>query len=553
MNPTPVSINAVFRAITLTATILAAIVLSSPEQSCGQRHDLIRGDMPPGVAADLFRMSHPSLVNHVQPVRVVVPTQSLIEFASGASFMATEKSTATAGMMIGPVYRLKITNIALNPGREIYPSIEVVNRLTPPAGHENDFPIQVVITQDDLQNAIDGRMVTRVIYLEDPRTALPHRHRENVQPSTDIGGAQDPLRAAEGMGRPMAILRIGSRVPLPSDRLDEFNFHASAPDMLPDPQTANRPAEQGVRNPNAKQDEYIFDGDDRGEKVHISPTWDVYGLDTEDTIGHFDTLSGRRIVTPSNRVAIYAPRFGAVRQVAGVFKAQFNQGVGSMEEKTPIAMAGRSSISLTNKQHLALQRNQSGIRASGLIDRTRGVTADNTIHLTGFRNSFEPYEDLQLMRLGKPSSVQSARLSLGLLSAGVWQDNLGLQVVTKGIKPIIVKDVATIEALVATDSEDGFAVLRVTKIASKISARAGEEVEFTIRFDNLSNEKIGNVTLIDNLTRRLEYVPGSAECSLAADFVNEQNAGGSLMLRWEVTDPVEPHTGGVIRFKCRVR
>ena len=102
-------------------------------------------------------------------------------------------------------------------------------------------------------------------------------------------------------------------------------------------------------------------------------------------------------------------------------------------------------------------------------------------------------------------------------------------------------------------SDDGSAILRVTKIASTIAARAGEFVEFTIRYDNLSAEKIGNVTIIDNLTRRLEYVPNSAESTLKADFINKRNEADSLMLRWEIIDPIEPHSGGVIRFKCRVR
>ena len=157
------------------------------------------------------------------------------------------------------------------------------------------------------------------------------------------------------------------------------------------------------------------------------------------------------------------------------------------------------------------------------------------------------------MRIGKFSSGEAARLRLGLMSASVWEDNLGLQVTVKKSQPIIVRDVKTVEELLSIKSDDGTAILRVTKIASKIAARAGEYVEFTIRYDNLSGKKIGNVTIIDNLTRRLEYVPKSSESSLKANFINERNEADSLMLRWEIIDPVEPHSGGVIRFKCRVR
>ena len=306
-------------------------------------------------------------------------------------------------------------------------------------------------------------------------------------------------------------------------------------------------------NPDAGRDEYVFDGNDRGSRVKVDPSWNVYGLDTEDTVGHFDTLDGRRIVTPSNRVAIYAPRFGAVRKVDGVFNATMKQPVIALEEQTPIAQAAGKDGSTTSKQHVALNRMDGSNRASGFIDRTRGVTSDTVTHLFGMQNNLQSFENLSLMVMGKVNNAESARLNLGLQSAAVWEDNLGLQVVAKNASPIIVRDAKTVQELVHVEAEDGTAILRVTKIASKIAARTGDIVDFTIRFDNLSGKKIGNVTLIDNLTRRLEYVPDSAQSTLKADFINKRNDGGSLMLRWEIIDPVDAHSGGVIRFKCRVR
>ena len=306
-------------------------------------------------------------------------------------------------------------------------------------------------------------------------------------------------------------------------------------------------------DPNAGKDEFIFDGNDRGEKVRVDQSWNVYGLETEDTVGHFDTLDGRRIVVPSNRVAIYAPRFGAVRKVDGVFKAQLNQQTSAVGMKTPIALADGNDQSGTTKQHLALNRVKAANRASGFIDRTRGVNSETVTHLFGIRNRFEPFENLSLIRFGKFSKAETARLNLGIQSAMAWESDLGLQVVVKNAAPIIVKDVSIAQELIKIKSEDGDAILRVTKIASKIAARAGEEVDFTIRFDNLSRKRIGNVTIMDNLTRRLEYASDSAECSLKANFIQKPNEVDSLLLRWEITEPIEPHQGGIIRFKCRVR
>jgi uncharacterized repeat protein (TIGR01451 family) len=81
----------------------------------------------------------------------------------------------------------------------------------------------------------------------------------------------------------------------------------------------------------------------------------------------------------------------------------------------------------------------------------------------------------------------------------------------------------------------------------------GEEVEFVLRFDNIGDQVIGNVTIVDNLSTRLEYIAGSAQSSVDARFVTEPNAAGSTILRWEITNPVKPREGGLLRFRARVR
>jgi hypothetical protein len=235
------------------ATVMVAILLFAAASANAQRpirHELIRGDMPPGLAADYSRMSNPALEHYVQPVRIIGPPGSLLEIAANGDFVETKSSKATVGMKIGPVYRFKVSNIPQTSGKELYPSIELLNRLHPPEGLENEFPVQVVIDLDDLKQALDGKLVTKVIYLENPETALPHRHREDVQPFFDVGGGEDPLRASEKLGRPMAILRIGSRVPMASDLMEQFNFSAPAPAMLPNPQSHQNPSnsDAGIDN-----------------------------------------------------------------------------------------------------------------------------------------------------------------------------------------------------------------------------------------------------------------------------------------------------------------
>ena len=95
--------------------------------------------------------------------------------------------------------------------------------------------------------------------------------------------------------------------------------------------------------------------------------------------------------------------------------------------------------------------------------------------------------------------------------------------------------------------------LRVVKVASTSFAEPGDEVDFTIRFDNVGNQTIHNVAILDSLSTRLAYIPNSAQCSLKAKFSTQPNEGESLLVRCELADPLKAGDGGVIRFHCRVR
>jgi hypothetical protein len=48
-------------------------------------------------------------------------------------------------------------------------------------------------------------------------------------------------------------------------------------------------------------------------------------------------------------------------------------------------------------------------------------------------------------------------------------------------------------------------------------------------------------------------VPDSAQASVDADFGVKPNEGDSLILRWELKEPIEPGEGAVMRFRCVVR
>lgn len=180
-------------------------------------------------------MGNRNLINHVQPVRLLAPENSSVGILANGTTINATGPAVSVGVLAGLIYRFKVDFVANQQQRTVYPSIELVDRLYPPAGLETQFPVPVVLTQDDLEQASAGKMVTKVIYLESAEGAIVRRGSEREQPYFDVDGAEDPLHVAKGMGRPLVILRIGSRIPT----LDELNqpsaFNSSTPVTLPDP------------------------------------------------------------------------------------------------------------------------------------------------------------------------------------------------------------------------------------------------------------------------------------------------------------------------------
>lgn len=196
-----------------TAVMIAFALLFTSNAQAQREHHLLRGNMIPGQASQIRALASPSKAGQTQPVKLIAPDGVELSVVSNGSFLATAQPNHTVGMQLGSLYRFRITGVDVATRFELYPSVELLDLLRPPAGLVNDFPVPVVITAADVRQAAAGRLVTKVIYLEDPEVALPRGGDKNEQPWFDVSAAEDPVRTAEGLGRPMAILRIGSRVP----------------------------------------------------------------------------------------------------------------------------------------------------------------------------------------------------------------------------------------------------------------------------------------------------------------------------------------------------
>ena len=303
------------------------------------------------------------------------------------------------------------------------------------------------------------------------------------------------------------------------------------------------------RGPN---DEYLCDGGDAQYPAAVIKSGAAVGIEPEDSIAHYDTIDGRTVVTPSNRVCIYAPRFAAIRQVVDPRAlADVDAAEGAIRDLAPdgIGERLRPGTSLAQNEPV-IHRAQAPPSLLRNRDKPGALNRDRRVAVT--LGSLAPYCDLQVVHTGELVGVEIAQIARSSLVAITWTGDQAAQVLLNSRKAqanVSVKTPGTIYLLVEPNNPK----LRLIKLADRGEAQPGEEVEFTLRYDNVGDRVIGNVTIIDSLTTRLHYVADSQKSTRDANFSTQANDGDSLVLRWEIIEPLEPGQGGVIQFRTKVR
>jgi len=186
-----------------------------------------QGVMPPGAIGSRQLQRGGPLAGFFQPVEIKAPHGVSISLAVANQFGPPQEAPRRVGLLIGSVYRLRVTNIPLPQaeGMEIFPTIEIIDRTYAPTDQQVRFAIPVELAPQDMELALQGKFVTRVIYLEDPHNALPTRSSDG-QSWFDVAPGRDPLAVADELGRPVAIVRLGARVP---DQGPDSNFYFGSP------------------------------------------------------------------------------------------------------------------------------------------------------------------------------------------------------------------------------------------------------------------------------------------------------------------------------------
>jgi uncharacterized repeat protein (TIGR01451 family) len=305
--------------------------------------------------------------------------------------------------------------------------------------------------------------------------------------------------------------------------------------------------------PIVADDELLCNGGDHDVQVEVRNDWSVVGLHAGDAVAHYDTVDGHTFVQPTNDVCLYAPRFAAVRQVAGVELHEQSQHAGGVELPTGPVLYNENQVATTVLQPLQPKRQHSINGPNAFRENTRGADVNNLETAVGAEQTLQTYQDFLIIRRGVFDNTEKARLEERLLAAHEWVHDTMLQVVLDGKQAVEASSGVLLESVTTYELPENKSRLRIVKIADKQNARPGDIVHFTLRFDNVGDQVIGNVTIIDSLSRRLDYVSDSQSSSVKADFFTQPNEGESLVLRWEIIEPLKVGDGGVIQFRVKVR
>lgn len=185
----------------------------------------------------------PTEYGYYQPVQIQLPTIGHVSYyVAGDTQPTLTQAPSQVGMALGHVYRVRISGMPEFPGIELYPTIEIIDRLHPPEGRTDEFPVPISITDDEVELALQDRLVTKVIYLETPQHADPQAEvgEVRVQPFPSTANI---LKTADQLGRPMAIIRIGGRIPISHG--DNSSFFGNAPPLIMPTRTAEHSGPTG--------------------------------------------------------------------------------------------------------------------------------------------------------------------------------------------------------------------------------------------------------------------------------------------------------------------
>lgn len=174
---------------------------------------------PPGAVAAVGALNpalRAAITNQRTSIRFTGPAGMKVTWQLPGGAFNDEATGLTApkeyNFLQGQVYRLRLSQVLPNfPGRWFYPTLEVTPGTPKSLTFLAHSSVPITFTNEDFQQAADGNMVVKVIYLPDPafQDFVTVGAAEEIV-STRLEPGADPVAEAQRRGTILAIIRLGN-------------------------------------------------------------------------------------------------------------------------------------------------------------------------------------------------------------------------------------------------------------------------------------------------------------------------------------------------------
>jgi uncharacterized repeat protein (TIGR01451 family) len=298
--------------------------------------------------------------------------------------------------------------------------------------------------------------------------------------------------------------------------------------------------------------EYIFDGGDLEPGMVLRKDGSVIGIDPTDTVAYYQTEAGTICVRPSNRVPIYAPRFGAVRQVSGVQLSTRAIGATPIIAPLNVVQLDEANLASTMVQPVSPLGQQQVSLIDAFEENYGGKPIAQVIPVERLSKALVPNQNIESQNPRMIMEDETAVLGRILERVEIASLPESVVVLVDGRAASVTRSTLRAQDVYLYEMPDKCS-LRLCKSTSHTIVNPGDIVRFTLRFDNVGVKPLSNAVIVDSLSPRLDYIDGSQQCSVETRFSATPNDVGSMVLQWEIADSIDSSEGGVISFDCRVR
>ena len=309
----------------------------------------------------------------------------------------------------------------------------------------------------------------------------------------------------------------------------------------------------GACNSEAYPEELICNGGQTDTVRRDMPGDAGGGYEPESAKARFLDSNGFRRTKPTNSTCIYSPRFAAVRTATVPHLETSIDGLAGTQDTVRTGQM-RNRLALDEKrQQTAVGGLRIDSRSSGIIKTVSEAVFDHDAGPRLHQGRVALMQGYAFFSDGVIRLRERAVIGELTLAAKEWSHDLGAMIVGTNAAGEQLQARVKADGLTGVEETAGPGELRIVKCADQGTANSGDEITFTIRFDNLGGQELCDVEILDNLSPRLEFLPESFEKTIAGTLNQEVYGGNATRLFFTLDAPLAGKSGGTITFKCRVR